>query len=130
MSKVYISKVGENATDDTVYKAVKNAIDAIGGIEKFIDKGDRVLLKPNFVRPRPPPVTTDPRVIKAVARLVQEAVGKPIIGESSSAMTHWWREGMTTRDVMDLLGIFDLAKELGIEAVSIEDKGWKIVESL
>jgi uncharacterized protein (DUF362 family) len=128
MSKVYISKVGENATDDSIYEAVKKAVDTIGGIDKFIKKGEKVLLKPNFVSPRPPPVTTDPRVIKAVAQLVKEAGGKPIIGESSSAMTHWWREGMTTGDVMDLLGIFDLAKELGIEAVSIEDRGWKIVE--
>jgi uncharacterized protein (DUF362 family) len=128
MASVSLSKVSTPLDYKKVEEALKKAIEKLGGIEKFIKKGERVLLKPNFVSPRPPPVTTDLRVIRAVASLVKEAGGKPIIGESSSAMTHWWREGMNTRDVMDLLGVFNLAKELNIEAVALEEKGWEITE--
>jgi uncharacterized protein (DUF362 family) len=128
MACVSLSRISPPLYEKKIEEAVKQAIDRLGGIKKFIKKGERVLLKPNFVSPRPPPATTDLRVIKAVATQVKEAGGEPIIGESSSAMTHWWREGMTTSDVMDLLGVFNLAKELNIEAVSLEEKGWKLVE--
>ncbi len=123
MAKVAIVKVKEPVDEDRVYEAVKDAIDKLGGIEKFVKPGEKVLVKPNLVSPRPPPVTTDPKVTRAVALLVKEAGAKPIIGESCSAMTHWWREGMTTRQVMEVLGYIDMAKSIGVEIVPFDEDG-------
>lgn len=124
MARVAISKISTPVNQDKVTDAVKTAIDNLGGMSKFIKPGETVLIKPNFVSPRPPPVTTDIRVIRALACQVKDAGGKVIIGESSSAMTHWWREGMSTKKTMEFLGILDMAKEIGVEAIPFEDEGF------
>ncbi|MHB1318284.1 MAG: DUF362 domain-containing protein [Anaerolineae bacterium] len=68
----------------TVYAAVKRSIDLLGGIESFVKPGARVLLKPNLVRSMSPEraATTHPAVVAAVARLVVEAGGQPLIADS------------------------------------------------
>lgn len=54
---------------------VRAAAGELGGIEKFIRKGDKVILKPNVAFDRPPKLgaTTSPETLAAVARLVHEA---------------------------------------------------------
>jgi uncharacterized protein (DUF362 family) len=50
----------------------------------FVRPGQGVVLKPNRVRPMAPEkaATTHPQVVAAVARLVREAGGEPILVES------------------------------------------------
>lgn len=121
MARVAITRVKIPLDEDRIFHAVRKAIDELGGIESFVKPDEKVLIKPNLVSPRPPPVTTDPRVTKAVALIVKEAGAKPIIGESASAMTHWWREGMTTKQVMEILGYIDMAKSIGVEIVPFDE---------
>ena len=66
------------------YERIKKSVDLLGGITAFINKGDRVVIKPNFVSRKNPDeaATTHPDVIRAVIRLVSEAGGEPIIAES------------------------------------------------
>ncbi len=91
---------------DNLKEAVKKAVGEIGGFGRFIKKGDKVLLKPNFNTADPFPASTDPDFLKAVAELVYEAgAGEVIIGDSSTM-------ALKTRAVMEKLGIFDLAKTL------------------
>lgn len=123
MPRVAISRVLTPPDEDKIFDAVKKAIDNLGGIEKFVKPNEKVLIKPNLVSPRPPPVTTDPRVVRAVTLLVKEVGAKPIIAESASAMTYWWREGMTTKQVMELLGYIDMAKSLGVEITTFDENG-------
>jgi len=123
MPKVSIIKVKEPVNEENIYEAVEKAVKIIGGIEKFVKSGEKVLIKPNLVSPRPPPVTTDPRVVKAIAIIVKDVGAKPIIGESCSAMTHWWREGMNTRQVMEVLGYVKMAKEIGVEIKPFDENG-------
>jgi len=54
---------------------VRGAIDAIGGISRFVSKGDVVLIKPNvaFERAAPLGATTNPEVLSALIHLVREA---------------------------------------------------------
>ncbi|MCG8555541.1 MAG: DUF362 domain-containing protein [Proteobacteria bacterium] len=54
---------------------VRGAVDAIGGIERFVARGDVVLVKPNvaFERAAPLGATTHPQVLSALVRLVLEA---------------------------------------------------------
>jgi len=56
-------------------QAVKQAIEALGGISNFVKPGDRVLLKPNMSFANPPEwgTTTNPSVVKTVAQLCVDA---------------------------------------------------------
>jgi uncharacterized protein (DUF362 family) len=68
--------------DDRV-KTINLAFKAVGGIDKFIKKGDRVLLKVNAAFASPPALsaTTNPQLLEEVARLCYTA------GASSVAVT-------------------------------------------
>lgn len=59
---------------------LKAAIGELGGIERFIKKGDVVVLKPNVAFDRPPALgaTTHPQTLRAVAQLVLEAGAKEV----------------------------------------------------
>ena len=71
--------------ENEVIDAVRTAVDLIGGMKSFVKQGDSVVIKPNLAYPYPPPATTDPRVVEAVARLCKEAgAGEVWIGDSSS----------------------------------------------
>lgn len=57
-----------------VYEKLKTAIGLLGGIEKFIDKDERILIKPNLLRGKNPEagITTHPSVFEAMVRIVTE----------------------------------------------------------
>jgi uncharacterized protein (DUF362 family)/Pyruvate/2-oxoacid:ferredoxin oxidoreductase delta subunit len=67
-----------------VRKAVLQSIDLIGGIGRFVKRGDRVLLKPNLLYGKSPEkaVTTHPAVVRALVGMVRDAGGEPFIGDS------------------------------------------------
>jgi uncharacterized protein (DUF362 family) len=56
-------------------KTIRAAIGALGGMERFIRKGDVVMLKPNVAFDRPPALaaTTHPEALRTVAKLVLDA---------------------------------------------------------
>ncbi len=62
-------------------KTVRAALGALGGMERFIKKGDVVMIKPNvaFDRPAALAATTHPDALRAVAKLVREAGASKII---------------------------------------------------
>lgn len=62
-------------------KTVRAAIDALGGMGRFIKKGDVVMIKPNVAFDRPPALaaTTHPDALRAVAKLVREAGASKIV---------------------------------------------------
>jgi uncharacterized protein (DUF362 family) len=59
---------------------LRGAIDAIGGIGRFIQRGDVVVIKPNvaFERPAALGATTNPEVLSALIEIVREAGAKEI----------------------------------------------------
>ncbi len=59
---------------------VKAAIDAMGGIKKFVSRGDVVVIKPNIAWDRIPEQagTTNPEVVAAVVKLCFEAGAKKV----------------------------------------------------
>jgi uncharacterized protein (DUF362 family)/ferredoxin len=67
-----------------VLAGVRKVLKPLGGMKAFVQKRDRVLIKPNLLAPKHPErcVTTHPALVKAVAELVQEAGGIPAIGDS------------------------------------------------
>lgn len=93
-------------------EAVKEALNLIGGLEKVIVPGSRVLLKPNVLSIRPPEdaVTTHPAIVSAMCELVSEAGGIPVIGDGSGIV----KPGSTTTS--------QALKVSGIEGVASEDR--------
>ena len=71
---------------ESVRESLIDLLEPFGGARGLVKPGESILLKPNFVyrvRLRRPAVT-HPEVILAMARLVREAGGKPVIGDSPS----------------------------------------------
>lgn len=62
-------------------KMVRTGLEAIGGMRRFVSRGDRVVLSPNFAwaRPAGSGVTTDPAVVHEVILLCQEAGAREVI---------------------------------------------------
>ncbi|MGB9835302.1 MAG: DUF362 domain-containing protein [Candidatus Saccharicenans sp.] len=60
---------------------VKEAINALGGMNKFISRGDRVLIKPNIGWDRTPEMAacTNPQVVRALVELAYGAGAKEVI---------------------------------------------------
>lgn len=93
--------------EDQVEKAVRKALDLIGGIEAIVNPGEKVLLKVNWcVVPEDPKVgvVTNPVVARAVADLIKEAGAEPIIGDSAA-------RGVDTDLVIKATGYGKLADE-------------------
>ncbi len=64
----------------SIVPCVRAAIDAIGGIGHFIQRGDIVVIKPNvaFERAAPLGATTNPEVLAALIHLVREAGAREV----------------------------------------------------
>src|SRR5216684_1326271 len=71
---------------DDPHAMLKAGIELIGGIGRLALHGKRVLIKPNVVNDRPPPSTTNPKVVAAVVRLVREAGAQAVIVADSSGI--------------------------------------------
>ena len=67
-----------------IAEAIARQFELLGGLERFIRRGDSVLLKPNFIAPRPRQCATqtDPAIILETARLLKDFGAKPFIGDS------------------------------------------------
>lgn len=74
----------ENYDFHKIKSVIEREIDDIGGIKKFVSKGDRVAIKPNLVMRKTPEeaATTHPAVVRAVAEIVKDAGGHAVIVES------------------------------------------------
>jgi uncharacterized protein (DUF362 family) len=70
--------IARGASHDTTIRA---AIGALGGMGRFIQKGDVVMIKPNVAFDRPPALaaTTHPDALRTVAKLVLEAGAAKVI---------------------------------------------------
>ena len=69
---------------DEVEAAVRRALDLLGGMARFVQPGQRVLIKPNLLLPSAPEraIVTHPSVLRAVLRQVQAAGGSAFIADN------------------------------------------------
>ncbi len=67
-----------------IAKAIALQFSLLGGLERFVKRGDKVLLKPNFISPRPRhcATQTDPAIIIETAKLLKDFGAKPFVGDS------------------------------------------------
>jgi len=83
MPRVYIGRCPSYDLIE-VDRTIRQAVAALGGIGRYVQPGQRVLLKPNLLLLKPPEtaVCTHPAVVQAVATLVREASAEPLIADS------------------------------------------------
>jgi uncharacterized protein (DUF362 family) len=116
MSLVIIKKCEPN---NSLKEVIKEAVFDLGGFPKFINVGDRVLIKPNINTADPYPASSDPSFIKAVVELVIGAgASQVIIGESSTFYQN-------TVKNFEKLNLFELEKSYNnLRIVSFDDYKW------
>ncbi|MBC7074269.1 DUF362 domain-containing protein, partial [Candidatus Parcubacteria bacterium] len=102
-------------------EAILKAVSFLGGFEKFIQKGDVVLVKPNFNTADPFPASTDFEFLKALIELIYQREAKLVMVGESSTMS------LNTRKIMEKLGIFELEK-LEIPARIYVFEEWKWIK--
>jgi len=101
---------------EDIRASIDRTITLLGGLGQAIDRGDKVLVKPNFNSPDPFPGSTDLVFLRAALELLLETGARVTIGESSGGI---WRP---TRNVLRKLGVSELARHLNVELVAFEDK--------
>ncbi|MFB3817096.1 MAG: DUF362 domain-containing protein [Candidatus Methylomirabilales bacterium] len=114
MPSVSIVRVAERDAAG-VAAGVRQAIALAGGLADLVRPGMRVMIKPNLVAPPPAPdsgACTSPLVCRAVADLVRELGGEPIIAESSA-------RGADTEAAYRLLG-YDALRRDGYQVVDLK----------
>ena len=67
-----------------IAESLQKQFELLGGLGKFINPGDTVLLKPNFITPtaRRHAAQTDPAIIIETAKLLKDFGAKPLLGDS------------------------------------------------
>jgi len=96
-----------------IQSSVREAVDRMGGIAKFVKPGQRVLLKINLLMKKRPEeaVTTHPAVVEAAVRLVQEAGGIPVLGDSPGGPYNV----RVLKTIYSVAGIIEVAEKTGAE---------------
>ena len=104
------------------FAITKAAIDALGGIKRFISKGDIVVIKPNIAWDRTPEyaANTNPEVVAAVVRLCFDAGAKRV--------KIFDRTVNDPRRCYVQSGIADAVKPLGADLEYIDERKFKSVE--
>ena len=93
----------------------KEAVSALGGMSRFVSKGDRVVIKPNIGWDRTPEMAacTNPEVVKTLVELVREAGARSVTvidNTTNQAKRCYVRSG-----------IMDAAKEAGASVPYVDE---------
>lgn len=99
-----------------VFEQVNRAIQMIGGMETFVRKGDRVLIKPNMTGPASfkTGVTTNPAVVEALISLSYQAGAREVdIGDGTGSIH------VGSVKVMELCGMQEIINHFGGKLVDL-----------
>jgi uncharacterized protein (DUF362 family) len=108
MTKVSLTRCADY-NDKNVNACLLRHFELLGGLSHFISKGDKVLIKPNMIAPRPAECAaqTDPAVIIELAKILLDFGARPFVGDSPA-----WAN---TAVCAQALGIVEPLKKLGVE---------------
>jgi uncharacterized protein (DUF362 family) len=99
-------KVAKVEVNSVLKGIIKRTVDELGGMRKFVKKGEVVFLKLNCNTADPFPASTDLEFLRAVVELVYEAGAKLVMVGDSSTMT------LNTHRIMEQKGLFRLSEEM------------------
>jgi uncharacterized protein (DUF362 family)/Pyruvate/2-oxoacid:ferredoxin oxidoreductase delta subunit len=109
--------------DDYTYESVKVAVRAsfqhLGGLERFVKRDQKVLIKPNLLSAKDPSraITTHPSVVRAVVEEVQKLGAIPLLGDSPGGVDR----GITR--VWENTKLSEVAGQTGAKLVAFESEG-------
>ncbi|MBN2325359.1 MAG: DUF362 domain-containing protein [Spirochaetes bacterium] len=111
-------------TDDDYARAVELALEAFGGIGRFVRPGDRVVVKPNIAWNSPPHLkaTTDPVIVRTVVDLCFKA--------NAASVMVFDRTCSNPKLSYTTSGIMDAAKEAGAKVIYVNDVSKKLYPSI
>ncbi len=86
---------------ESPFAITKEALGALGGMKRFVSRGDRVVVKPNIGWDRTPEMAacTNPEVVRALVELAQDAGAKKVIvidNTTNQAKRCYIRSGIQT----------------------------------
>ncbi len=95
--------------------AVRRALDLLGGPERFADRGETVLVKPNLLAPRKAEtaVTTHPAVVDAVLGILADLGARAVVADSPGLGT--------ARRAAQVSGVAAVCRRHGVEVVDLAD---------
>ncbi|MEK6564973.1 MAG: DUF362 domain-containing protein [Candidatus Omnitrophota bacterium] len=122
MSKLQVSIIKcKSYQPDELAEKIKEALRLIGGIEKFIRPGSKVLVKPNLLMAASPSaaITTHPEFTRQVLRLLKGINCKIYIGDGPSV---FGSEMENVVKVYEETGIRKIAEEEAVELVTFDKR--------
>ena len=116
--KRLVSKI---AVTDDPKQGILRAVNAIGGFRRVINRGDRVLVKPNYNSADTPPASTEPGFLRAIVELLfAHGAGRVVVGESSWQM-------LKTRKALDNAGTLAALDGTGAEVAFFDEGSYRDV---
>jgi uncharacterized protein (DUF362 family) len=117
-----VSLISSTSYEEQALRAsIETLLEPLGGIESFVKPGSRVLLKPNLLTAGRPgkECITRPEVVSCVAQLIQEAGGKPFLGDSPAFGT--------AQGVAEANGYLPLTEALNLPIVEFHGQRYETV---
>jgi uncharacterized protein (DUF362 family)/Pyruvate/2-oxoacid:ferredoxin oxidoreductase delta subunit len=109
----------DDYTLDSVRLAVKTSFDHLGGLARFVQTGQKVLIKPNLLSAKDPSraITTHPSVVQAVVEEVQKLGAIPLLGDSPGGVDRG------VRRVWENTKLTEVAGQTGAKLLAFENEG-------
>ncbi len=101
--------------EDLVCNAVTSALADLGGMERFVKKGQKVLIKPNMLLAREASrmVTTHPMVMREVMSMVADSGASMIVGDSPAM---GGAKGVARKS-----GLMEVAEHFGADVINFRE---------
>ncbi|MCK9356249.1 MAG: DUF362 domain-containing protein [Dehalococcoidia bacterium] len=106
-------------TSGEVSRDVEELVRRLGGITRFVQRGERVLIKPACNSPYAFPATTDLGVIAAMVELVRTVTDSVAVGDSSGFIHK------PTRVAFDGTGLTELATRMSFSLIDFDAHDWQ-----
>ena len=106
-------------TSGEVSRDVNELVRRLGGIARFVQRGERVLIKPACNSPYAFPATTDLGVISAMVELVRTVTDSVAVGDSSGFIHK------PTRVAFDGTGLTELATRMSFPLIDFDADSWQ-----
>ncbi|MCX5700068.1 MAG: DUF362 domain-containing protein [Candidatus Omnitrophica bacterium] len=119
-SRVSIVKCA-NYDSALVEAAIREVIDLIGGINRYIKPQSKVLIKPNILMGKEPEsgIDTHPEVVRAVIRVLKDINCRIFVGDSPSV---WGKEIENVDEVYRRSGIASICQEECVKLVKFDKR--------
>jgi uncharacterized protein (DUF362 family) len=104
--------VAQGTATDSFFAILKTALDGLGGLERFVKKGQLVAIKPNATWDSPPGTasSTHPEVLRALIQMVRQLGAEVVVVDHCSI-------DPGTAECLRINGIGKLVDEMKVESV-------------